>query len=221
VTTPTRRTGLALYGIALVLGAILAFVVTNGSGSPGPAGPRLDGWHITVYYTAVENYHTDPAEPVHGCGRSGCDSGDALLGEYPGDFVVAVRTEGTGRITNGPNAGRYLNWSHADGYWLDDAPRDSRGQPLEPFVSAAADAGVLAAGTIFTIAECGTPESGGTPPDEVCGPIRSAHWTIRDEFTPGLGGPRHIDIYIGEERGPDFTSSPWYLSLKNVVIVPG
>jgi hypothetical protein len=150
-----------------------------------------------------------------------CEFGDALLDEYPSDFVSAVHMEGTGRITNGPNAGRYLNWSHDVGYWLDDAPRDARGQLLEPFASAAADPGVMALGTNFTIAECGELESGGDPPKEVCERIRSAHWTIRDEFTPGLGGPRHIDIYIGEEQGPDFTNSQWYVSLKNAVIVLG
>ncbi|SMD20447.1 RlpA-like double-psi beta-barrel domain-containing protein [Kibdelosporangium aridum] len=211
-------TRLALHGIALVVGAMLAFGVTNCSARPSSTGPRLAGWLITVYYTAVESYHVDPAESVRGCSRLECERGDSPLGEYPKGFVDAVQAEGTGRITSGPNAGRYLNWSHNLGYWLDDAPRDSRGERLEPFVSAAADPDVLAAGTNFTIAECGTLDSGEKPPDEVCERIRSAHWTVRDEFTPGLGGPQHIDIYIGEEQGPDFTASPWYLSLKNAVI---
>ncbi|MBP2323454.1 hypothetical protein JOF56_003839 [Kibdelosporangium banguiense] len=215
------RTRLASLGIALVVGALLAFVVTNCSSRPKPTGPRLDGWSITVYYTAVENYHAGSAESVRGCLRLECERGDEPLGEYPDDFVAAVKAEGAGRITSSPNAGRYLNWSYDLGYWLDDSPRDSRGQVLEPFVSAAADPGVLAAGTNFTIAECGTLDSGVKPPDDVCGRIRSARWTIRDEFTPGLGGPQHIDIYIGEEQGPDFTSSPWYLSLKNAVIALG
>jgi hypothetical protein len=215
------RTRLASLGISLLVGALLAFFVTNCSSRPSTTGPRIDGWLITVYYTALENYHTGPPETVRGCMRLDCESSDEVLGEYPNDFVAAVQTEGTGRITSGPHAGHYLNWSHDVGYWMDDAPRDSGGQALEPFVSAAADPGVLAAGTNFTIAECGALESGENPPDEVCGRIRSAHWTIRDEFTPGLGGPRHIDIYIGEEQGPDFTSSPWYLSLKNAVIALG
>ena len=33
----------------------------------------------------------------------------------------------------------------------------------------------------------------------------AANWTITDEFTPGLGGSRHVDLYIGEETGPGFT----------------
>ncbi|MCE7002147.1 hypothetical protein LWC34_04795 [Kibdelosporangium philippinense] len=215
------RMRLASRGIGLVVGAMVACVVMNCSARPSPTGPRLDGWFVTVYYTAVEKYHVEPAESVRGCPRSECERGDAPLGEYPKGFVDAVQAEGTGRITSGPNAGRYLNWSHDLGYWLDDAPRDSRGGRLEPFASAAADPSVLAAGTNFTIADCGTLDSGEKLSDEQCDRIRSAHWTVRDEFTPGLGGPQHIDIYIGEEQGPDFTSSPWYLSLKNAVLALG
>nr|BFF24629.1 hypothetical protein GCM10025732_25940 [Glycomyces mayteni] len=40
----------------------------------------------------------------------------------------------------------------------------------------------------------------------------------RRRVHPGLGGDRHIDLYLGEETGPDFTESPWYTTLTNARI---
>jgi hypothetical protein len=167
------------------------------------------GWEITVYYTAVERFHGGEAESVTGCRGLDCAHGDDDLGEFPAEFVAAVKDEGTGRTADGS----YLNWSHDIGYWLDTAARDAGGAPLRPFVSAAADPDVLPRGTTFRIAACGHADDGSTPPAEVCGALRRARWIVTDEFTPGLGGSRHLDVYLGEETGPDFTSSPWYLSL--------
>jgi len=112
--------------------------------SPAPtrSARRESGWTATVYYTAVQRFHTGPATRVTGCPVLDCRRGGADLGSYPGDFVKAVRDEGTGRTT----AGRYLNWSSDVGFWLDDAPRNGHGGALVPFTSAAADADVLAAG---------------------------------------------------------------------------
>jgi hypothetical protein len=166
-------------------------------------------WTLTVYYTAVEDYHRGPPTPVVGCLTLDCANGDADLGTYPLGFVEAVRAEGTGRTADG----RYLNWSHDVGYWLDHAPRDAYGQPLRPFESAAADVGVLPAGATFTIVDCGR-EPDGSPIDAaVCARLRQARWTVTDQFTPGFGGPRHLDLYLGEETGPDFIDSPWYCTL--------
>lgn len=168
------------------------------------------GWTVTTYYTAVERFHDGPAERVTGCPRLDCANGDTDLGAYPAGFVAAVRDEGTGRTA----AGRYLNWSHDVGYWLDDEPRDSHGGALRPYVSAAADPDVLAEGTAFVIVDCGR-EEGGDPVDRrVCDRLRAARWTITDEFTPGLGGNRHVDVYLGEETGPGFTDSPSYATLE-------
>lgn len=167
------------------------------------------GWEITVYYTAVERFHDGRPTRVTGCPRLECSRGDDDLGSYPGDFVDAVREEGTGRTASG----RYLNWSYDVGFWLDSAPRTSSGDVLEPFVSAAADPDVLPQGTRFAIADCGRQEDGSAPATAVCAVLRRAAWRITDEFTPGLGGPRHIDIYIGPETGPDFTDSEWYIAL--------
>jgi hypothetical protein len=90
-----------------------------------------------------------------------------------------------------------------------------------PFVSAAADPGVLPRGTRFTIAACGSQDDGSAPPRAVCAALREARWQITDEFTPGLGGPKHLDAYIGPETGPGFTGSDWYLTLTGAQLALG
>jgi hypothetical protein len=197
--------------------AVLA--VLAGCGFPvAPAGPppsaSSGGWEITVYYTAVEEYHHGGPERVTGCPRLDCSHGHDDLGSYPADFVAAVKSEGTGRTA----AGTYLNWSYDIGYWLDTAPRDSGGGPLEPYVSAAADPGVLPRGTRFRIADCGRQDDGSAPAPDACAALRAATWRIDDEFTPGLGGRRHVDAYLGPETGPGFTDSDLYLTLRGATL---
>jgi hypothetical protein len=189
------------------------------SGAPATAGgptgrPLSTGWTVTVYYTAVEALHSGAATRVTGCPRLDCRRGDADLGSYPAGFVDAVRREGTGRTAGGS----YLNWSHDTGFWLDTAPRDAAGRALRPWQSAAADPGVLPAGTAFTVADCGTDGDGGPIDPAVCDRIRRARWSVTDEFTPGLGGERHVDVYLGEETGPDFVRSPWYTTLEGATL---
>jgi hypothetical protein len=178
------------------------------SGSPVP----LPGWEVTVYYTAVETLHTDGKAAVTGCPTIDCAKGrdQRPLGSFPASFVQAVKDEGTGRTADG----RYLNWSYDTGYWMDTAPRDTAGRPLRPWRSAAADGDALRAGTRFTIVRCGTAEVTA----EVCARLKAPTWTIVDEFTPGLGGGRHVDVYIGEETGPGFTGSDLYTTLENATL---
>ncbi|GAA4609294.1 hypothetical protein GCM10023107_90910 [Actinoplanes octamycinicus] len=185
-----------------------------------PASSAADassGWEITVYYTAVERFHTGAPTTVTGCPRLDCAHGTADLGTFPADFVQAVQDEGTGRTT----AGQYLNWSYDVGFWLDSAPRDTDGDRLTPFVSAAADPNVLPDGTRFRISACGSQDDGSSPPAAICAALRDAAWQITDEFTPGLGGSRHLDAYIGPETGPGFTDSDWYLTLTGAAITIG
>ncbi|WP_212846924.1 hypothetical protein [Actinoplanes ianthinogenes] len=182
--------------------------------APRPSRQVSGGWEITVYYTAVERFHSGEPTRVTGCPKLDCAHGDDDLGTYPADFVQAVTDEGTGRTT----AGQYLNWSYDVGFWLDSAPRDTDGDRLTPFVSAAADPSVLPHGTRFRIAACGTQDDGSAPPATICATLRDAAWLITDEFTPGLGGSHHIDAYIGPETGPGFTDSPWYLTLTGAGI---
>jgi hypothetical protein len=187
---------------------------TARGGEPSRRVTSSPGWTVTVYYTAVEQYHQRDPEQVTGCLRLDCTQADDDLGTYPADFVAAVRTEGTGRTASG----RYLNWSYDVGFWLDTAPRDTDGDPLEPYVSAAADPDVLPHGTRFTFADCGRRDDGSPTPAAVCEAFRAAHWRVDDEFTPGLGGRKHVDAYIGPETGPEFTSSDAYVSLQGVTL---
>ncbi|GAA3295098.1 hypothetical protein GCM10020218_075440 [Dactylosporangium vinaceum] len=189
----------------------------SASESPIPAvtagtAVELTGWEVTVYYTAVEKLHSDARQEVEGCPTIDCgkNRNQRKLGSFPASFVKAVKDEGTGRTADG----RYLNWSYDTGYWMDTAPRDTAGRPLRPWISAAADADALKAGSRFTIQRCGTAEVTA----EVCAKLKGPTWTIVDEFTPGLGGKRHVDVYVGEETEPDFTDSDLYTTLENATL---
>jgi hypothetical protein len=169
---------------------------------------------VTVYYTAVESFHRGPPVEVTGCAARECANGDDSLGQYPHGFAEAVREEGAGRITSGTHAGKYLNWSYDIGYWLDSAPRNAHGGALEPFRSAAADG--VPDGTRLRLVDCGRLDSGSPVPFEVCETLRNGNWAIQDRFTPGFGGPQHIDLYIGEESELDFTTAgALYVSLHD------
>lgn len=191
--------------VAVVVG-VLGVAVRACAGGPSVAERVTEpAWRVTVYYTAVESYHHDATVRVVGCREQRCEHGTDELGRYPRGFVAAVREEGTGRITSGPHAARYLNWSHNVGYWLDDAPRDAQGRPLVAMRSAAADG--IPDGTRLRMLACGRLDSGDPVPAPVCRAFRGATWEIRDQFTPGHGGDNHIDLYLGEESEPDYTTS--------------
>jgi hypothetical protein len=206
-----RSCGFGRTAARRLAAAVLVAVVGCGGGS---GEGEAEGWEVTVYYTAVESFHRGTPTPVTGCPSLDCAHGDAPLGTYPEDFVKAVRDEGTGRITSGGYAGRYLNWSYDVGYWLDEAPRDTAGAALRPYATAAADADVLAPGTEFTLDDCGDAEVDAS----VCERLRGAVWRVDDAFTPGLGGSGHLDLYIGEEDHAEFTESPAYTTLENARI---
>ncbi|MFF5229409.1 hypothetical protein [Dactylosporangium sp. NPDC000521] len=180
--------------------------------APGASPVTSGGWEVTVYYTAVATLHGGASQQVTGCPTIDCRKGrdQRDLGTFPASFVKAVKDEGTGRTADG----RYLNWSYDTGYWMDTAPRDTAGRPLVPWVSAAADGDVLRAGARFSVLRCGTAEVTA----DVCAKLKAPTWTIVDEFTPGLGGSKHVDVYIGEETGPDFTDSDLYTTLKGATL---
>jgi hypothetical protein len=198
-----------------VLLALVAVASASGLACGNPSPTEIveeEPWLVTVYYTAVESFHHDPPVEVTGCATSGCANGDDSLGWYPHGFVEAAREEGSGRITSGEHAGKYLNWSYDIGYWLDSAPRNAHGGALEPFRSAAADG--VPDGTRLRLVDCGRLDSGDPVPSEVCETLRNGDWQIQDRFTPGLGGPQHIDLYIGEESELNFTTvGALYVSL--------
>lgn len=177
-------------------------------------GQLRTGYEVTVYYTAVESFHTDAPVTVTGCLVRECARGRSMLGSYPASFVTAVRNEGTGRITSGAQAGRYLNWSWDVGYWLDDVAVDSFGGRLVPFSSAAGDG--MARGLRFRLQAPLVDDEGVTLDPSAAARLLAATWTISDEFTPGLGGSRHVDLYIGEEDRASFeTTSPLYTTFHD------
>jgi hypothetical protein len=184
---------------------------------PSPAPSNI--WKLTVYYTAVESFHHQRSVKVYGCREMGC-RWKATLGQYPADFVKAVKDEGTGRITHGEHSGKYLCWSKHDGYWLDTIPRNAQDTALNPWESAAADPSVMNYGSTFQVIDCGVDDTDSSEINaKTCTQIKSARWKIVDRFEPGLGGKNHLDLYIGEEDQDDFIkSSPKMISVKAATI---
>lgn len=192
-------------------GPFIATVVLVAAGCGSAASSTSTGWTFTTYYTAVESLHSGPPVTVVGCRVRNCSHGHNRLGRFPRDFVEAVKAEGTGRITRGTHRGRYLEWSYDVGYWLDTAPLDTDGRPLRPFITAAADPDALPKHTKFRIVNCGKEEEDRSAINSgACRKFRDARWTILDAFTPGLGGRRHIDLYVGEENRRDFVNDSPY-----------
>jgi hypothetical protein len=198
----------------------------SGSVSPTPSnsgsvkGVNDHGWRASVYYTVVESYHPRThLKKVTGCLNLECTR-RGTIGTYPTRFVRKVKQEGTGRITSDEHAGKYLNWTYDPNgsyYWLDTAPRDSYGNALVPFETSASD--TLPRGTRFVVVNCGHQEDGSKPAARVCDDFKRTRWEVQDEFTPGLGGDKHVDLYIGEEDMRNFENrSPKWVDLSDVVI---
>ncbi len=203
-----------------VAGVLALCVGCESSDSGSHSGEVTPGTYlITVYYTAVESYHGGRRVTVRGRLSADGGGGEARLGDFPSRFAQAVEEEGTGRITSGPHAGRYLNWSYDTGFWLDDVPANAYGASLRPFRTAAADTAVLPRGTRFRLVPPLIQDNGSPLDNAVASRLLAAEWLVDDQFTPGLGGAYHLDLYIGEEDRPDFTaSSPLYITLKNTGI---
>jgi hypothetical protein len=105
------------------------------------------------------------------------------------------------------------------GYWLDTIPSDGYGGALVPFRTAAADAIALPKGTQFRLVAPLKQEDGSALDATSANRLLSATWLINDQFTPGLGGALHLDVYIGEEDRVNFTNtSPLFTTLANVKI---
>lgn len=188
------------------------------SSTPSPAGRLSEDWHLTVYYTAVESFHRETPVAVSGCPTTDCAHGSTDLGTYPGDFVDAVRNEGTGRITSGRNAGSYLNWSYDVGFWLDSIAATSWHTPLRPFVSSASGDAQLPRGATFHVASACT-QVVESVESQVCRLLHSTTWIVDDEFTPGLGGSKRVDVYIGEENQEAFEStSPRFIDVEDLTL---
>ena len=199
--------------------AIFLFALLCGASAGGCAPVATGGaWKLTIYVTAVEDFHHGSRQTVLGCKTLECKFGREYLGHYPATFVKAVKDQGTGRITSGAFARQFLNWSIDVGYWLDRAPRDARGGTLQPWVSAAADPSVPM-DTHVTIAHCGVDlETGNKIDERICKQLRAGRWIVRDRFTVGKVG-RWLDLYIGDEHGPGHAESPFAVSTRDAKVV--
>lgn len=207
-----------IAAVLAVLGCVAATASCRArarSGTPPPP-PTITstGWHVAVYYTAVESrYHGHPVR-VAGCRDLDCVHGDAPLGRYPADFVHSVHEQGAGRITSGPHTGHFLNWSAETGYWLDSEPRDAHGRPLEPFHTAAAG---LPDGTQIRLLSCGHRRDGKPIAPDLCHRLSTAHWQVLDTY-PGHDNRRDIGLYIGPETTTGFTGSQRDTTLVDATI---
>jgi len=217
-SAPRPRSSSPTVPVATVPVATVPVATVPEPTAPSGRGVASTGWELTVYYTAVESFHSGARQNVTGCPNQNCAFGSTALGSYPQSFVGAVRTEGTGRITSGAQTGRYLNWSSNVGYWLDSIPANARGTALIPFVSAAADGGVLEQGSRFRL-QAPLRQGGGQVDASFSSLLLGATWLIDDQFTPGLGGAGHLDLYIGEENQANFTSGPRYVAMQDSNIV--
>ena len=178
-------------------------------------------WKLTAYYTPVESFHHGPPQAITGCdfGADECGNGTTPLGSYPGDFLQAIKDEGAGRVTGGKYTGKFLTWDTASGWSVDAAAFDASEKPRRPFVSAAADDGVLP-GTGFSVQGCGVGRQTGAPVDTgICSRIMAARWVVADH-TDKPAGSAEFRLYVGEEDRPDFEStSPLMIDSVNARIV--
>lgn len=214
--TRRRRRVIAVAATVAVTAAALVSCRAHGGTGPPPAPPTITsgGWRVSLYFTSVESLHHGRPRAVTGCRDLHCVHGDAPLGTYPADFVRAVRAQGSGKITRGPHAGRFLDWSSDTGYWLDSTPRDARGRPLEPFRTVAAG---LPDGTRIELTGCGHRRGGRPVPHDLCRRLTAAHWQVRDVF-PGDRKTRAVDLYIGPETTAGFAGPRRYTTLRGVTL---
>lgn len=181
-----------------------------------PPDSGTSGWRITAYFTAVDSFFSGPSAALTGCLNVNCNApGDPAnaLGTFATAFSDTVMTEGTGKITTGPHAGKYLNWSGGQpgsGYWLDSWPCDAQGSALVPYVSAAAY-GTYAFGTAFRVVSCGVDGLSGDPMDtQACADFKAANWVVRDRFE-ATTERRHIDLYIGQQDRTNMDNNPHFV----------
>lgn len=186
---------------------------------PMPTGQHLTaggspGWSVHFFYTAVEQYHHGPKVAISGCPEAFCAGKPVTLGSYPNDFLAAVRKQGSGAIGSGKHAGRILNWSAADGYWLDTLPRGSDGIPLQRFATMTSGTPQLPLLTEIRVVACGTPSRRGI--ESICSRLRTSSWRVSE--VDAQDPDRQLRMYIGPEDCPDFAAGPWMSSYAHVVL---
>jgi len=158
--------------------------------------------------------------PVRGCANVSCRPASADLGDYPRDFVAAVRAQGSGRVDSGPHRGRYLDWDATRGYWLDTVPRGPGAVLLEPFVSVISNSSQLSARTALRVASCGAGSRAGWA--AVCTELRAAPWSVAAVAPAAAPASRRtVRLYVGTENRAGFAAGPWADTFRSAVLRVG
>jgi hypothetical protein len=94
--------------------ALLAVLVLATVVIPEPAcAARMSNITATVYYTPVESYYTrNDLITVRAWPDVRTVGPKVRVGPLPAAFVRHTKGEGTGKITSGKYAGKFLNWSY-------------------------------------------------------------------------------------------------------------
>jgi len=193
---------------------------STSASAPGPQLVTQDGsaeWQLRLFYTATEAYYHGTPVPVTGCADLACRPGPGARGRYPRDFVTAVRAQGSGLISSGPNRGRYLEWDADRGYWLDTAPRGPAGAPLVPFVSVISSTPQLSAHTPLRVLSCGAGSRAGWA--AVCARLRVESWSVATVAVPAAG--RTVRLYVGSENQAGFAAGAWADTFRHAVLRVG
>ena len=204
--------------------ALLAVLVLATLVIPEPAcAARMSNITTTVYYTPVESYYTrNDLITVRAWPDVRTVGPKVRVGPLPAAFVRHTKGEGTGKITSGKYAGRFLNWSYEglgpnenqEGFWIDTCPRNAYGGCLKKRVTSAAVRSLgMKRGTQFKLATCGSEK--GSP---ACAYFKQGNWVVKDRFTTGIASDRQIDLYYGLQDFKGFRQSEYWMTMRGAKI---
>ena len=149
----------------------------------GTVYPRI--FFCTIYYTPKESGFTNErgfdATPIAAAGLHGR--------KYPRDFLLAVKREGFGRVSEAVDGRNYIRWTGDSRYAFADAPVGRRGEVLVPRRSCA-----ISSRNKFLHQHTRLRIKSQTVNDET----GSDEWFICDTG-PGVH-PLQIDLYWGEDE---------------------
>ena len=186
---------------------------------------RMSNITATVYYTPVESYYTrNDLTTVRAWPDLRTVGPKVRMGPLPAAFVRHTKGEGTGKITSGKYAGKFLNWSYEglgpnanqQGFWIDTCPRNAYGGCLKKRVTSAAVRSLgIKRGTQFKLVTCGSEE--GNP---ACTYFKRGNWVVKDRFTTGIASDRQrqIDLYYGLQDFKGFRQSDHWITMRGARI---
>jgi len=171
-------------------------------------------WTLHLIYTAVEKYYGGVRIRVSGCPASVCTAKRVSLGTFPATFVDAVKASGSGVISTGRHANKYLDWDASVGFWLDSAARGYGAPAMKSFASARSTSPLLPLGTPLRISVCGP--SAHRNAIGICTRLRTARWNVVTTGQPSAA--RDIWLYAGRETGPGAAGRPWANNFRHATL---